>query len=74
MIVGCLHLTCTIAESAQSGVLGLGVSAITGLYPAAGMIFRKEPFFYGHDNYDQLVKIAKARAPHPPLARAVLQS
>lgn len=23
------------------------------------MIFRKEPFFYGHDNYDQLVKIAK---------------
>ncbi|CAN0412687.1 unnamed protein product, partial [Discosporangium mesarthrocarpum] len=27
----------------------------------AGMIFRKEPFFHGHDNYDQLVKIAKAR-------------
>ncbi|XP_039037059.1 casein kinase II subunit alpha-like, partial [Hibiscus syriacus] len=25
----------------------------------AGMIFRKEPFFYGHDNYDQLAKIAK---------------
>ncbi|XP_004511850.1 casein kinase II subunit alpha-like [Cicer arietinum] len=25
----------------------------------AGMIFQKEPFFYGHDNYDQLVKIAK---------------
>ncbi|KDD74471.1 protein kinase [Helicosporidium sp. ATCC 50920] len=25
----------------------------------AGMVFRKEPFFYGHDNYDQLVKIAK---------------
>lgn len=22
-------------------------------------IFRKEPFFYGHDNQDQLVKIAK---------------
>ena len=22
-------------------------------------MFRKEPFFYGHDNYDQLVKIAK---------------
>jgi casein kinase II subunit alpha len=22
-------------------------------------IFRKEPFFHGHDNYDQLVKIAK---------------
>ena len=28
----------------------------------AGMIFRKEPFFYGHDNYDQLVKIAKVQA------------
>ncbi|KAD1885336.1 hypothetical protein E3N88_42163 [Mikania micrantha] len=25
----------------------------------AGMIFRKEPFFYGHDNQDQLVKIAR---------------
>lgn len=22
-------------------------------------IFKKEPFFYGQDNYDQLVKIAK---------------
>jgi casein kinase II subunit alpha len=25
----------------------------------AGIIFKKEPFFHGHDNYDQLVKIAK---------------
>lgn len=25
----------------------------------ASMIFRKEPFFHGHDNYDQLVKICK---------------
>lgn len=25
----------------------------------AGMIFKKEPFFHGHDNLDQLVKIAK---------------
>jgi len=25
----------------------------------AGMIFRKEPFFHGHDNQDQLVKIVK---------------
>jgi len=24
-----------------------------------GKIFRKEPFFHGHDNYDQLVKITK---------------
>jgi casein kinase II subunit alpha len=25
----------------------------------AAMIFKKEPFFHGHDNHDQLVKIAK---------------
>jgi casein kinase II subunit alpha len=25
----------------------------------AGMVFKREPFFHGHDNYDQLVKIAK---------------
>lgn len=25
----------------------------------AGLIFKKEPFFQGRDNYDQLVKIAK---------------
>lgn len=25
----------------------------------AGIIFKREPFFHGHDNYDQLVKIAK---------------
>jgi len=25
----------------------------------ASMIFRKEPFFHGHDNYDQLVRIAR---------------
>lgn len=27
----------------------------------SGMIFKKEPFFHGHDNYDQLVKIAKVK-------------
>lgn len=27
----------------------------------AGMIFRREPFFHGHDNLDQLVKIAKVK-------------
>ena len=27
----------------------------------AYMIFRKAPFFHGHDNYDQLVRIAKVR-------------
>ena len=25
----------------------------------SGMVFRREPFFYGHDNYDQLVKICR---------------
>lgn len=25
----------------------------------AAMIFKREPFFYGHDNSDQLVKIAR---------------
>lgn len=25
----------------------------------AGLIFKKEPFFHGHDNFDQLAKIAK---------------
>ncbi|KAJ1548718.1 Casein kinase II subunit alpha [Cladochytrium tenue] len=25
----------------------------------ASMIFKKDPFFHGHDNYDQLVKITK---------------
>lgn len=29
------------------------------LYVFFMQIFRKEPFFYGHDNHDQLVKIAK---------------
>lgn len=28
----------------------------------ASMIFRKEPFFHGHDNYDQLVRIAKVNS------------
>jgi len=27
----------------------------------AAMIFRKEPFFYGHDNADQLVQIVRVR-------------
>lgn len=27
--------------------------------PTSIQIFRKEPFFHGHDNYDQLVKITK---------------
>ncbi len=26
---------------------------------AAGLVLKKEPFFHGHDNYDQLVKISK---------------
>jgi len=34
----------------------------------AGMIFKKEPFFHGHDNYDQLVKIAKVLGTEEVLA------
>ena len=30
----------------------------------AGMVFRKEPFFHGQDNYDQLVKIARILGGH----------
>lgn len=37
----------------------------------AGMMFRKEPFFYGHDNADQLVKIAKVRCNIPPPPRTL---
>jgi hypothetical protein len=29
------------------------------LAESPSQIFRKEPFFHGHDNYDQLVKITK---------------
>jgi casein kinase II subunit alpha len=25
----------------------------------ASLVFKREPFFHGHDNYDQLVKIAR---------------
>ena len=35
---------------------------IVAIVSLPGMIFRKEPFFYGHDNYDQLAKIAKVPA------------
>ena len=31
----------------------------TWIYFVGMQIFRKEPFFHGHDNYDQLVKITK---------------
>ena len=48
---------CTFAPCSPFSASVLKRSACCG----AGMIFRKEPFFYGHDNYDQLVKIAKAR-------------
>lgn len=34
-------------------------AALAHLPSARRQIFRKEPFFHGHDNYDQLVKIAK---------------
>jgi casein kinase II subunit alpha len=35
----------------------------------AGMIFKKEPFFHGQDNYDQLIKITKVHLPSAPTRR-----
>lgn len=32
---------------------------LRSLISVVTQIFRKEPFFHGHDNYDQLVKITK---------------
>ena len=34
-------------------------SPVNQLISHSNQIFRKEPFFHGHDNYDQLVKITK---------------
>jgi casein kinase II subunit alpha len=47
-------LGCMFASMASPG---LAMERIVA-YPST-QIFRKEPFFHGHDNYDQLVKIAK---------------
>lgn len=41
------------------GALPLSIITRTPLTFLIHQIFRKEPFFHGHDNYDQLVKIAK---------------
>ena len=38
---------------------GVVSTVICLAFLTALQIFRKEPFFHGHDNYDQLVKIAK---------------
>lgn len=44
----------------NSGVLlGSELTARSTFYADFRQIFRKEPFFHGHDNYDQLVKITK---------------
>ena len=42
------------ASMVRQPLFSLIVSPIYGF-----QIFRKEPFFHGHDNYDQLVKITK---------------
>ena len=39
--------------------LQTGLDEETSLFFFPPQIFRKEPFFHGQDNYDQLVKIAK---------------
>ena len=65
----CVQVTATFVGSALvisvrvrlTCVPGRSCRELSGGLWLAGMIFRKEPFFYGHDNYDQLVKIAKVR-------------
>ena len=37
----------------------LSIPLSLSFVPVFSQIFRKEPFFHGHDNYDQLVRIAK---------------
>jgi hypothetical protein len=37
----------------------LAFSVVSTVLTLKCQIFRKEPFFHGHDNYDQLVKITK---------------
>jgi casein kinase II subunit alpha len=38
----------------------------------ASLIFKREPFFHGHDNYDQLVKIARVLGTDALFAYAAL--
>lgn len=52
-----------LQESMSMTALQRKTHCITFCVVGAGMMFRKEPFFYGHDNYDQLVKIAKVCPP-----------
>lgn len=44
--------------AAQPGARAHPASRLTR-YRGGAQIFRKEPIFHGHDNYDQLVKIAR---------------
>ena len=54
-----MQFLCT-ADTALGASLCPSVSALP-LPPLqmAAIIFKKEPFFFGHDNHDQLVKIAR---------------
>jgi casein kinase II subunit alpha len=45
---------CMFASMVRGPLSGMLTSPMHGI-----QIFRKEPFFHGHDNYDQLVKITK---------------
>ena len=66
LILICLHIRPWVADGKVVPILtpckGMWCYLFTVmliLKACAIQIFRKEPFFYGHDNYDQLVKIAK---------------
>ena len=66
LILICLHIHPWVADGKVVPILtpykGMWCQlfAVMLIFKACAIqIFRKEPFFYGHDNYDQLVKIAK---------------
>lgn len=42
-----------------ASMVSIGCIESTVVLISQAQIFRKEPFFHGHDNYDQLVKITK---------------
>jgi casein kinase II subunit alpha len=55
--LGCMFAS--MVRSAADRLQGWLRQPLTSRARCPSQIFRKEPFFHGHDNYDQLAKIAK---------------
>ena len=53
------HVELRVHASIDGASASTPLFEITTQLPPYAQIFRKEPFFHGHDNYDQLNKIAK---------------